>query len=312
MTWLLSLPLLLPFLAGPLCRVLVTSLPSRQAVRLLVGSAAGLAAGSIAALALLVVPGATHLPPVAALGHLLTPLASGSPGTAAVITVAATSLLAARGALLLHGAYRWWKQLRRARLLAAGSRSELVVLEEEHPDAYALPGRPGRIVITSGMLRALSAAECEVLLAHERAHLRGRHHLLAAIVELAAHCHPGLRAVREPLRYALERSADESAAQAVGDRRLTARAIGRAALAVHASPDRNRPGFALAATTGPVPLRVAALLGQPARARVCGAPRRLAVVALLTCLAVSAGASLRAADSLHARIEIAQGETGEE
>ncbi|MGW6577719.1 M56 family metallopeptidase, partial [Streptomyces sp. NPDC054945] len=149
MMWLLSLPLLLPFLAGPACRALVASLPPQQAVRLLAGSAVGLAAGSTAALGLLVVPGTTHLRPVAALGHLLTPLASGSPGTVIAITVVAGSLLAARGALLLHGAYRWWRQLRRARVLAADSRSELVVLQEEHPDAYALPGRPGRIVITS-------------------------------------------------------------------------------------------------------------------------------------------------------------------
>ncbi|WP_327387065.1 M56 family metallopeptidase [Streptomyces sp. NBC_01207] len=308
----LLLPLLLPFLAGPVCRVLVTSLAPRRAVRLLVCSAAGLAAGSTAALALLVVPGATHLRPVAALGHLLTPLASGSPVAAVVITVVAASLLAAGGTLLLRDAHGWWRQLRRARALAAGSRGELVVLEQEHPDAYALPGRPGRIVITSGMLRALSAAEREVLLAHERAHLRGRHHLLVPTVELAAHCHPGLRAVREPLRYALERTADEAAAQAVGDRRLTARAIGRAALAARTSPARHRPGFALAATAGPVPLRVAALLGQPARTRVPGAPRRMAALTLLACLAVSAGASFQAADNLHTGIEIAQGETGEE
>ncbi|MGW6986787.1 M56 family metallopeptidase [Streptomyces sp. NPDC054946] len=312
MMWLLSLPLLLPFLAGPACRALVASLPPQQAVRLLAGSAVGLAAGSTAALGLLVVPGTTHLRPVAALGHLLTPLASGSPGTVIAITVVAGSLLAARGALLLHGAYRWWRQLRRARVLAADSRSELVVLQEEHPDAYALPGRPGRIVITSGMLGALTAEEREVLLAHERAHLKGRHHLLVAMAELAAHCHPGLRAVREPLRYALERCADESAAQAVGDRRLAARAIARAALAARTSPDRDRPGFALAATTGPVPRRVAALLDGPARARARRAPHRLAALTLLACLVLSAGASLQAADDLHSGIEIAQGETGEE
>ncbi|MFD3553478.1 M56 family metallopeptidase [Streptomyces goshikiensis] len=308
----LLLPLVLPFLAGPVCRVLATSLPPKRVVWLLVCSAAGLAAGSAAALSLLVVPGATHLRPVAALGHLLTPLVSGTPGMTVVITVVAAALLTAGGALLLRDAHGWWRQLRQARALAAGSRSELVVLEEERPDAYALPGRPGRIVITSGMLRALSAAEREVLLAHERAHLRGRHHVLVAIVELAAHCHPGLRAVREPLRYALERTADESAAQVVGDRRLTARAIGRAALAARTSPALHRPGFALAATAGLVPLRVAALLAQPARTGVLGAPRCMAALTLLACLAVSAGASFEAAENLHTGIEIAQGETGEE
>ncbi|WP_327327537.1 M48 family metalloprotease [Streptomyces sp. NBC_01210] len=76
----------------------------------------------------------------------------------------------------------------------------------------------GKVVVTSGMLRALSAAEREALFAHERAHLTGRHHVFLTMVEMAGLCHPGLRALREPLSYALERSADETAAQAIGDR----------------------------------------------------------------------------------------------
>ncbi|MFD8982386.1 hypothetical protein [Streptomyces sp. NPDC059564] len=81
-----------------------------------------------------------------------------------------------------------------------------------------------------------------------------------------------------------------------------------AALAARTSPARCRPGFALAATTGPVPLRVAALLGRPAGTRTRSAHRRLAAVTLPACLAVSAGASLQAADDLHTGIERAQGE----
>jgi Zn-dependent protease with chaperone function len=49
------------------------------------------------------------------------------------------------------------------------------------------------------MPRALEPAEREALLAHERAHLRGRHHVFLAAAELAALCHPALRAPREPL-----------------------------------------------------------------------------------------------------------------
>jgi Zn-dependent protease with chaperone function len=41
----------------------------------------------------------------------------------------------------------------------------VVVLADEAADAYAAPGWPGRIVVTSGMLGALSPAEREVLLA---------------------------------------------------------------------------------------------------------------------------------------------------
>lgn len=121
-------------------------------------------------------------------------------------------------------------ELRAARAGSAAT-DELSVRPDELPYAYALPGRPDRIVVTTGMLRALDAREREVLFAHERAHLAGRHHLFLATAELTVTLHPMLRGLREPLAYALERWADESAATATGDRALTARAIGRAALA---------------------------------------------------------------------------------
>ena len=148
------------------------------------------------------------------------------------------------------------------------------MLRDPSPDAYALPGRPGRIVVTTGMLRALEPAEREALFAHERAHLVGRHHLFLAAAELAAHCHPALRSLREPLAYALERSADEYAAGAVGDRKLAARAIGRAALASRAVAAPGRPRAVLAAAAGPVPRRVAALLDRRPAAQAAPLARR--------------------------------------
>ncbi|AKL69453.1 M56 family metallopeptidase [Streptomyces sp. Mg1] len=308
------LPLILPFLAGPAARRLPASLPPRRAVLVLALAAIGLAGASTCALALLVVPGATHVPAVAAVGHLLVPLASGAPDAVVAVAAVAAALLVCCTTLLVRGAGRRQRRLRRARALAARSDGELVVLADNHPDAYALPGRPGRIVVTTGMIRALSAPEREALLAHERAHLKDRHHLFTAVVDLAGLCHPGLRALREPLAYAVERSADESAAAAVGDRGLTARAIARAALAARAASAAAtpRPGPALAATAGPVPKRVAALLGVPdpgpgrsMRTLV----RRAAALALLSCVVLSAGASLHAADELHDGIEIAQGES---
>ncbi|MEW2373477.1 M56 family metallopeptidase [Streptomyces sp. NPDC006656] len=305
------LPLLVPFLAGPAGRRLVSTLPPRQAIWLSTTTAAGLAAASTCALALLIVPGATHLHVIAALGHLLTPLSSGSPDAVIAIAVASGTLLAWCTARLAQGVRRRRAQLRRAATLAAQASGELVVLTDDHPDAYALPGRPGRIVVTTGMLRALSAPEREALLAHERAHLAGRHHLFAAAVDLAGVCHPALRMLREPLAYALERSADESAADAVADRRLAARAIGRAALAARASSAvaSARPGLALAATAGPVPRRVAALLADRRAGGSCGLLAQCtAAITLVACLALSAGASLQAAADLHAGVEVAQGE----
>ncbi|MEU9011787.1 M56 family metallopeptidase [Streptomyces sp. NPDC048479] len=311
MIYMVWVPLLVPFLAGPAGRRLVSCLPPRPAAWLLTITAAGLAVSSTAALALLVVPGATHVHAVAALGELLTPLSTGSPDAVVAVATAAAALLLWCVTVLARRLHRRRTQLHQARRLAARADGELVVLKDDSPDAYALPGRPGKVVVTSGMLRALSAAEREALFAHERAHLTGRHHLFLTVVEMAGLCHPGLRALREPLSYALERSADETAAQAVGDRHLAARAIGRAALAARATrpPAAGRPDFALAATTGPVPRRVAALLNSgaptPGRRRTSHA----VAAALIACLALSAGAALEAAGDLHAGIEHAQGET---
>ncbi|MFF3146219.1 M56 family peptidase, partial [Streptomyces sp. NPDC057927] len=144
----------------------------------------------------------------------------------------------------------------------------------------------------------------EVLFAHERAHNAGNHHRFLVAAEFAAHCHPGLRAVRDSIALAAERAADEAAATAVGDRRLTARAIARAALATTAARS-TRPDFAAAATTGPVPQRVAALLAAPGRR-----PRAAAWIALLlvACATVSASAAATGVLTFHHEVEIAQGE----
>ena len=51
------------------------------------------------------------------------------------------------------------------------------LIDDEHPAVYCLPGR-GRIVMTTGALRCLDDRQLEAVLAHERAHLSGRHHLV--------------------------------------------------------------------------------------------------------------------------------------
>ncbi|MER6121028.1 hypothetical protein ABT146_34875, partial [Streptomyces sp. NPDC001743] len=57
---------------------------------------------------------------------------------------------------------------------------------------------------------------------------------------------------------------------------------------------------------GPVPRRVAALLGKGATASRVG---RAAAATLLICLAVSGAAALDATYDLHSSIEVAQGES---
>ena len=144
---------------------------------------------------------------------------------------------------------------RSAHRLPSGA-GELVVVPSDDIAAFAVPGRPGHIVVTSGMLRRLDERERRVLLAHERAHLQLGHHRYLFVADVAARLVPLLRPLRERVRFATERWADESAAAAVGDRRLVARAICRAAL-----PD-VAGAKALAMAELGVPARVEAMLAD--------------------------------------------------
>lgn len=169
-------------------------------------------------------------------------------------------------------------ECRRLRLDAAFEcDDELVVLPSDDPIAYALPGRPGHIVVSVGMLRALDEAERRVLLAHERAHLHHRHHRYLRVAELVAVAVPLLRPIRDRVRFATERWADEVAAGAVGDRTLTARAIARAALATNSAT--GTPVLAMAALG--VPARVDALLDESPVGR-----RRLTTLTWITLIAL--------------------------
>lgn len=129
------------------------------------------------------------------------------------------------------------------------------------PDAvaYAVPGRPGHIVVSEGMLALLEGPEQEVLIAHERSHLERRHDRYLSVAHLAATAVPVLRLLVRELRFATERWADEDAAAAVGDRRLVARTIARAALA---SSGGATPGTLALGGHGSV-ARVEALLAEP-------------------------------------------------
>ncbi len=52
------------------------------------------------------------------------------------------------------------------------------VLDHPTPTAYCLPGIRRRVVLSRGALEALASDELNAVLAHERAHLRGRHDLV--------------------------------------------------------------------------------------------------------------------------------------
>ncbi|QKG24429.1 M56 family metallopeptidase [Actinomadura verrucosospora] len=176
-----------------------------------------------------------------------------------VVGVPSVLLSAAGLAVAGRTAVRWVRELRAARD-GAGR-----VLETGVPMAVAVPGRGGGVLVSRGLLRGLSAEELRVVFEHEGSHLRHRHHRYLAAGAVAAALLP-LRRLDGALRLAVERWADEDAAEAVGDRALVARTIAKVALAQPAAPGPV-PGFA----DSGVVRRVEALLGAPpARNAVAG------------------------------------------
>jgi len=71
-----------------------------------------------------------------------------------------------------------------------------VIVPHHEPAAYCLPGRRCRIVLTTGALGALDEAQLRAVLAHERAHLRGRHHLLVTLAGALSVAFPRVPAFR--------------------------------------------------------------------------------------------------------------------
>lgn len=219
------------------------------------------AGGWTGSLALLAFTGVAQIPQVAAEGHWsAAALRDDDP---VYLGVAATSALVLTAGLISLGiaAVSQTRHIVRARRECARlpGDTELAVLDDDTPLAFALPGRPGRIVVSRGMLKCLGDEERHALLMHERAHLRGKHHVFKTVWRLTSAVNPLLRPLARTGAFVLERWADEDAAAQTGDRVIVARAVGRAALASAGTP---RPA-ALAAAGGDVPQRVRALLGPP-------------------------------------------------
>lgn len=75
----------------------------------------------------------------------------------------------------------------------------------EHPVAavYCLPARPARVVVTRGALDALDDEQLRAVLAHERAHIDGRHHLVQILLRAFARAFPRLPLARHGQEQAL-------------------------------------------------------------------------------------------------------------
>ena len=256
-------------------------LPPTLATRMLVAGSLVVSASTLFVLAVVAFTWIGQLPEIAALGPWSTATLRQDdpiPDPAAIGATLLLSLLAAQAARLV---------VRRCRAVFAVHRScrhlphadSLVVVDTDHADAFTTPQRRGRIIVTTGLLRALDPAERRVVLAHETSHLDHRHPWWLLAAELAAAVNPLLGPTARTVAQAVERWADEDAASALADRTLAARTLARTALLMH-QRTRGLSGSALGVLNADVPARVRALLAPPPR-------RRPTVAATLAALALT-------------------------
>jgi Zn-dependent protease with chaperone function len=225
------------------------------------------------------------------------------PGWGLAVGAVAAGLLAAAVIFTVQAARDLARAGRACRQL--GGPSRLVITEDDRPAAYSVPTLAGAIVVSTGMLRRLTAPERQALLAHEEAHLRHRHGLWVLVADLAAAANPLLRPLAGRVRLATELQADDDAAREIGDRRAVARALARASLAVSAAdpgPGRRGPGLrgslAMAQTDACARIRA---LTEPPRGR-----HPWAAAAVLALILTSSTTALSLTWAMHQRFETAQ------
>jgi len=123
---------------------------------------------------------------------------------------------------------RDWGRLRRIRQAAviepwvghhhrADDNYELVVVPTADFIALTVGGAAPQVVISNGLVEALTDDELAMVVRHELVHLRGRHHhylAMAALVDATFGWMPLVRSSTRAMRLAVERSADEEAAGA--------------------------------------------------------------------------------------------------
>jgi Zn-dependent protease with chaperone function len=168
----------------------------------------------------------------------------GTPGGATVAGLGLTmaGAVAARTALTatthLRAAGR--QALRHAQTARLVGRPEpalgAVLVEHAQPAAYCVAGRQPTVILTTGAVQALDPGQLDAVLAHERAHLAGRHHRLLAVARIGRQVLPFLPLMRDAEQHVarlVELHADDAATRAC-DPRLLATAL--VLLATAASP----------------------------------------------------------------------------
>lgn len=130
----------------------------------------------------------------------------------------------------------------------------------DKPFAFCVAGRPGMVIATDGLHRQLPRTAVAAVLAHERAHLRGRHHLLITLVDTLRAVLPFVPMFAQApvaVRRLVELAADAAAARACGVdavrcalRQVGSHDVPEGALAMGAQELEARLGYLTAGVTG--------------------------------------------------------------
>lgn len=161
----------------------------------------------------------------------------------------------------------------------------LVVLPTTEVLAYAAPGLPPQVVVSEGLVAALTPEELDAVVRHEIAHLQHHHDrylALAAVVDVALGWLPGVRASTGAVHLSMERWADEEAATRPGARGVLRQALLKTTQTLLGPV----PAFA---TSWSIVDRLTALDMPPSHP---GLPRRAALIAPIMVLAGTLAACL--------------------
>ncbi|MBY6438468.1 M56 family metallopeptidase [Rhodococcus kroppenstedtii] len=198
----------------------------------------------------------------------------------------------ARGAVFGHRSGRRNSRLRARHraLMSVVARSEGGVMWLDHPIplAYSISGRPGLVVATDGLAARLSSSECQAVLAHERAHLKGGHHRILAFCAVMAATLPRLplfAAAPPAVGVLVELTADQHAARAT-----SADAVRTALVAMTAPSTAGRPRSCSSGDTS-MRLRSLAVHTRPRWSRLlCAAASAVFTVAPVLLVLIGVGA----------------------
>ena len=267
------LPLLLTLLVALPAPGVALWLPPAAAARCLTALAVACAASTAWSLTLLAATLVRDVPPVIEfIQQQGVPLGELVPTVVAVLALLVLTFGTARLVLFTVRRVATLRAVQRA--FGRYGDTSLLVSNTRVPYAFTVPARPGRIVVSTGLLAMLDTRERRAVIAHETAHLRHRHHRYQLLGDAAAALNPLLAHIRDAISFQLERWADEHASATVSDRDLVARTIARVALAGRDAPTGHRPAaVAFGAAALGVRHRVIALGQAPV-------PRRRAVTVL--------------------------------